>query len=49
MPVRYFSELAHFNLIGNPGNDASPPQLPSVHHDPSCDIYLVLLQELQVQ
>jgi len=21
----------------NPRNDASPPQLPSVHHHPSCD------------
>jgi len=24
-------------LISNPGNDASPLQLPSVHHNPSCD------------
>jgi len=23
-------------LIGNPGDDASPLQLPSVHHNPSC-------------
>jgi len=24
-------------LIGNPGNDASPLQLPSVYHNTSCD------------
>ena len=24
-------------LIGNPGNDASPLQLSSVHHNPPCD------------
>jgi len=23
--------------MGNPGNDASPLQLPSVHHNPHCD------------
>jgi len=26
-----------WHLIGNPGNDASPLQLPSVQHNPSCD------------
>jgi len=26
-------------LISNPGNDDSPPQLPSIHHKPSCDGY----------
>jgi len=31
------SRTRAYPLIGNPGNDASPLQLPSVHHNPSCD------------
>jgi len=30
-------------LIGNPGNDAKPLQLPSVHHNPTLtDVYVML-------
>jgi len=30
-----YSHVSRVN--GNPGNDASPLQLPSVHHNPFCD------------
>jgi len=36
-PPSYFGVLAHFAFNCNLGNDASQLQLPSVHHNPSCD------------
>jgi len=36
-PLRYFYVLARFAFFRNPGSDASQLQLPSVHHNPSCD------------
>ena len=41
-PLRYFRVLARFALIGNPGNDASPLQLPSVLHNPVTDVHVML-------
>jgi len=31
------SRTSTFRVFGNPDNDASPLQLPSVHPNPSCD------------
>jgi len=36
-PLKYFRVLARFAFIHNPGNDSSPQQLPSIHHNPACD------------
>jgi len=36
-PLRYFRVLARMAFIRKPGNDASPLQFPSVHHNSSCD------------
>jgi len=35
-PLRYFPVLPRFAFTHNPGNDVYT-QLPSVHHNPSCD------------
>jgi len=36
-PLRDFRVPVRFAFIRNPGNDASPLQLLSVHHNPACD------------